>query len=211
MFCPKCGTENPEDGRFCRKCGTDLSAVSKAIGSETHTGMDLMNPGFGSDVDVSGDDASCFSPGSGRGRRRSKDPVDLYAAGLRSSIFGFGFLIISILLFFTNVAGGQTWWWAMLFPGFSMLAGGIGNIAKSKRLEKRMASPAAARPASIGATVNQVRSLEEGKTDFVPASSRKSFETGDLVPPSVVESTTRHLRMDTESETMTLPDLKDAD
>ncbi|MGI8670151.1 MAG: zinc-ribbon domain-containing protein, partial [Aridibacter sp.] len=23
MFCPKCGTQNPENGKFCRKCGTD--------------------------------------------------------------------------------------------------------------------------------------------------------------------------------------------
>ncbi len=31
MFCPKCGTENPGDGKFCRKCGSDLKLVSDAI------------------------------------------------------------------------------------------------------------------------------------------------------------------------------------
>ena len=31
MFCPKCGTQNPETGRFCRSCGTDLGNVSQAL------------------------------------------------------------------------------------------------------------------------------------------------------------------------------------
>jgi hypothetical protein len=157
------------------------------------------------------EDGSCYSMGSGRRRKRSNDPVDLYAAGIRSAIFGFGFLIISAVLFFTNVAGGQSWWWAMLFPGFSMLAGGIGNIAKSKRLEKRIESAGGANSRQIGATVNRMRSLEEGKSDYIPTTSGRNFETGDLVPPSVVESTTRHLRMDTEGETMTLPDREKID
>ncbi len=33
MFCPKCGTENPEYAKFCTKCGTAL--VPPAGGSET--------------------------------------------------------------------------------------------------------------------------------------------------------------------------------
>ena len=31
MFCPKCGTQNPETGKFCRSCGTDLGNVSEAL------------------------------------------------------------------------------------------------------------------------------------------------------------------------------------
>ena len=33
MFCPKCGTENPEYAKFCTKCGAEL--VPPAGGSET--------------------------------------------------------------------------------------------------------------------------------------------------------------------------------
>jgi uncharacterized membrane protein len=33
MFCPKCGTENPEGAKFCSKCGAELAPP--AGGSET--------------------------------------------------------------------------------------------------------------------------------------------------------------------------------
>lgn len=45
MFCPKCGTENPDQAGFCSKCGTELGAAAKpvegAAGPETEssTGM----------------------------------------------------------------------------------------------------------------------------------------------------------------------------
>ncbi len=28
MFCPKCGTENPEEAKFCSKCGAGLGAAA---------------------------------------------------------------------------------------------------------------------------------------------------------------------------------------
>jgi uncharacterized membrane protein len=40
MFCPKCGTENPDDAKFCSKCGAGLGATSAPAGpSETGTGL----------------------------------------------------------------------------------------------------------------------------------------------------------------------------
>lgn len=27
MFCQKCGTQNPDDGKFCQKCGNDLKST----------------------------------------------------------------------------------------------------------------------------------------------------------------------------------------
>lgn len=210
MFCPKCGTENPEEGKFCRKCGTDLSVVSRAIGNETHTGLDLMGTGYGDEAGMGLNDSSSGSWSGSCGTENSRNPDDLFAAGIKNAVLGVGFLIISAVLFFTNVAGGQTWWWAMLFPGFGMLAGGFGNIAKARRLERKL-SPGET------ATLNSVRSgavrkeIPAARTDFVSPRRSGNYETGDLVPPSVVEGTTKHLKIDSEGETMTLPEMERGD
>jgi uncharacterized membrane protein len=40
MFCPKCGTENPEGAKFCSKCGAELGAAPAPSGaSETSIGL----------------------------------------------------------------------------------------------------------------------------------------------------------------------------
>jgi len=37
MFCPKCGTENPEGAKFCSKCGAELGVSTKP--AETSIGL----------------------------------------------------------------------------------------------------------------------------------------------------------------------------
>lgn len=32
MFCPKCGSEHPDDSQFCRKCGTGLAVPLASSG-----------------------------------------------------------------------------------------------------------------------------------------------------------------------------------
>jgi uncharacterized membrane protein len=40
MLCPKCGTENPDDAKFCSKCGASLGTTSAASAtSESSTGL----------------------------------------------------------------------------------------------------------------------------------------------------------------------------
>lgn len=34
MFCPKCGTENPDEAKFCSKCGAELGGVATPSGGE---------------------------------------------------------------------------------------------------------------------------------------------------------------------------------
>lgn len=189
MFCPKCGTKNPEDGKFCRSCGTDLGNVSAAL---TAPKSSLL-------ADLGLD--SCDDSGKGK---KAKSPDDVYADSVRAIISGVGFMIISIVLFYTNVANGRTWWWAMLFPAFSFLAKGVSDLLKSRRME-RSRQFAMAEP-----TVNAIRppaetnALPSAYTEFAPPVESK-YKTGDLVPPSVTEQTTRHLEVDPENPTMTLP------
>ena len=142
-----------------------------------------------------------------RGRVRSNNPDDLWSSGIRNAIMGIGFFIVAMSLLLTNVANGRRWWWAMLFPAFSLLASGIGNIAKSKRIEKKnlwtQAQPSSQPTFFAQPPINS--SLPPSQTDYVKP-GKSIYDTGELIaPPSVVEGTTRHLEINNEGETMTLP------
>ncbi len=185
MFCPKCGTQNPETGKFCRSCGTDLGNVSAALTKNVPAGLSVLGTGC---VDRKG---------------RPRDKNDLFVEGVRSTIFGVGFLVIAAVLFFTNVAGGNRWWWAMLFPAFAMLAKGISEIIRYGMIEGDRHTAA---ETGNQRSLNQPEpnaSLPPSQTEYVSPDSR--FKTGDLVPPSVTDNTTRHLEINSEGKTMTLP------
>lgn len=184
MFCHKCGTNNPDNGKFCRQCGTDLAITAPPREIETRPTDFYLDR---------------------KGRMRSSNPDDLWASGLKSTILGIGFLVVALVLLITNVANGHNWWWAMLFPAFSMLAGGIGNLAKSKRLEKKKLSSVEQSQPTLFAQTSAGASLPPLQTDSVKP-QRSVYDTGELIaPPSIVEGTTRHLEMNAEGETMTLP------
>ena len=137
-----------------------------------------------------------------RDETRRTDPAEVYGDGIRSIMSGIGFLAVSMTLLFTGVANGRTWWWAMLFPAFTFLAKGVSDYMKSKKMaESRapngpLATPAVGQPA-------QLNVLPQSQTEWAPTDSR--YKTGDLVPPSVTDGTTRHLELDSEGKTMTLP------
>lgn len=183
MFCPKCGTENPETGRFCRSCGTDLSGVASVVSGElkqiqTKTYVDH------------------------KGRVRSNEPSDVLSNAIRNTIMGIGFLVVSAVLYFTNVAGGHAWWWAMLFPGFSLLATGFSQIVRYGMVKGD--NTTAVQQPTITGRQNQ-QSLPPTQTEFVKPQG-SIYDTGELVvQPSVTENTTRHLEINKEGETMTLP------
>ena len=90
----------------------------------------------------------------------------------------------------------------MLIPAFGSLGSGIAQYMQLRRAEKgQMAfvgSPTGNRLSSAPNT-----SLPPPQTEWASPESR--YKTGDLVPPSVTEGTTRHLEIDREGKTMTLP------
>jgi hypothetical protein len=188
MFCPKCGTQNPETGKFCRSCGTDLGNVSAALTGNL--------PAQFSDAGTAHIHHEA---------RRRQDAHEVFGDAVKSIISGIGFLIVAIALLWTGVAGGKAWWWAMLFPAFGLLSKGISDYLKFKRMEK----------GQIGFTPQTQNSLNQSpanaslpplQTDYIAPDSR--YKTGELVPPSVIEGTTRHLEINSEGETMTLPQKK---
>ncbi len=195
MFCPKCGIQNPETGKFCRSCGTDLAVISDALtgkSSGNNQGFGMMQPI--QPIGILGKE----------NRKKSSDPDNLWSAGIKNLVMGIGFLIVSMSLLLTNVAGGRVWWWAMLIPAFSLLANAIGDISKSRRLEKKKSQTEfqTQSPTLFTRSQSNVR-LPPTQTDYIAPDSL--YKTGELVPPSVIEGTTRHLEMNSEGETMTLP------
>lgn len=183
MFCPKCGGENPAEGRFCRKCGTDLTPVSEVL-----TG-NLRHP-------------VVAEPLLDRKGRRIN-----WEGAIGKLFSGLAFLIVACILGYTGMAGGKAWWFWLLIPAFSMIGAGIAQIVRLKHENQQnmTISPATNINVISGATQsNQV--LPPSHEDYIPASG-SIYETGELMerPPSVTEGTTRHLEINTEGETMTLP------
>jgi hypothetical protein len=196
MFCPKCGTENPDTGKFCRSCGMDLSGVSKALSQKPSQ-----------DDEVWGGDWGDMDWGTSRNHKKKQlqNAEDILSAGVKSAITGVGFFVISMLLFFTGVAGGHSWWWAMLFPAFISFANGISQIVKAKSLEKKQTQTTPLMQNQIPQNQPNLN-LPPTQTDYAKPQS-SIYDTGELPtpPPSVTENTTRHLEINSEGETMTLP------
>lgn len=188
MFCPKCGTENPETGRFCRSCGTDLSAVAGVVSGE------LQLP-------------KQSNLAAHKVRGNLKDKSEIFGESVRNILMGVGFLVVSIVLFTTGVAGGKAWWWAMLFPAFAMLAKGISEMVKFGMINDGKSDL----PESPNFTANQPnQALPPIKTDYIKPRQESIYTTGELIiPSSVTENTTRQLQMNSEGETMTLPKVKE--
>lgn len=185
MFCPKCGTENPNNGKFCRSCGTDIGVVSQAL-----TGK----------LSVKGEFDYALAELEEKGKRR-KDPDDLFAEGIKELFGGAGFVIIALILSFTGIIGGEFWWFWLLIPAGFMIGGGIANIWKAKRLTKRLEANAN-QPNFLSQPPTNA-ALPPTKAEYVAPESR--YKTGDLVPPSITDGTTRHLEINKEGETMSLP------
>lgn len=171
MFCPKCGTQNPDEGKYCRSCGTDLGNVSKALSS----------------------------PGQPQRLVNHKGKPVHWEGAITKFFSGLAFLIISIVLAFSNM--GRGWWFWMLIPAFGALGSGVAQYMQLRRAEKGLFGYASPRGNLIGSSPNTA--LPSPQTEWVAPESR--YKTGDLVPPSVTENTTRHLEVDSEGQTMALP------
>ena len=137
--------------------------------------------------------------------RRKNESVNWETAV--SKIFtGLAFLIVAAILGVTGVAGARVWWFWMLIPAFGALGSGFAQYIQLKKMEKRELNLAAPHQQPAFPTAPQNSALPPTQTEYVAPDSR--YKTGDLVPPSVTEHTTRHLQMNSEGETISLPKQK---
>ncbi|PYS97929.1 MAG: hypothetical protein DMF63_17905 [Acidobacteria bacterium] len=173
MFCPKCGIQNPETGKFCRSCGTDLGNVSDALSGKLPAAQSLID--------------------------RKGKPISLESA-ITKLFMGIAFMAIAVVLGVTGKGTG--WWFWMLIPSLMFIGSGIAQYIQLKNAGTTGARFA---PEDRNILTNSApnAALPPQQTTFVSPESR--YKTGDLVPPSVTDSTTKHLKTDSEGETMTLP------
>ncbi len=173
MFCPKCGVQNPDNGKFCRSCGTDLGGVTDALsGKSPAVSCDLTD--------------------------RKNRPVT-WERALKPLAMGIAFIIISFILGASGA--GRGWWFWLLIPGFMMLASGVAGIIQLQRMEKAGGIVVGDDRSYLGTAATPA--LPSPQTEWIAPETR--YKTGDLVPPSVTDGTTRRLERDSEGETMALP------
>jgi hypothetical protein len=171
MFCPKCGGQNPETGKFCRTCGTDLDNVTQALGKKPARPQQLLD--------------------------HKGKPVS-WERAIAKFFSGLAFIVVAIALAFSG--DGRGWWFWMLIPGFMGIGAGIAQYVQLKKSEKEGVVYSSS-PDALPPTHNTV--LPPQQTEWIAPETR--YKTGELVPPSVTENTTRHLEIDSEGKTMSLP------
>src|SRR5215212_4198554 len=153
MFCPKCATQNLDGASFCRTCGANISLVPQAL-----TGQLAQTP------------AEEIVEGPGRRGRHSKEVT--LDQSFKNIFMGIAFLIVALALSRTI---GQTWWFWMLLPAFSMMGTGIAQYIRVREREKR--TSLGAPPVARVSPPERARSVDELRAPV----------------PSVTEGTTRHL------------------
>jgi hypothetical protein len=175
MFCPKCGTQNPETGKFCRSCGTDLGNVTEALTGKLQRRHIVDRKG---------------------------KPVS-YEGAIVKTFTGLAFLVVTIALAFSRTGNG--WWFWMLIPAFTSLGAGIAQFVQLRNASDGSTRGFVSEDQHRLAEGPQNAGLPPSQTQYVSPLAESRYKTGDLAPPSVTDGTTRHLEMDKEGETMTLP------
>ena len=193
MLCPRCGSNQSDELKFCKNCGANLEAVRHV----------LENPGAAQRFDWNDTWLAEIvkSPKATELRKRELErqmgitpAVRRYneiKAGVITSSVGIG-LMIFLYVFMQGLLGSvkpeaaqiiTRLWVAGVIPFCVGIALMINGLVVSKRLVEIQELEEAKRPAALGGETAEQRSLRPADTnEFIPASFG-----------SVTEQTTRHL------------------
>ena len=135
MFCPKCGSQNADETKFCRGCGADVSDVPTALKVKGPVSRALV-----------------------------EKQIDLYGSGIRGLMIGFGFLITSGVAFAVSIRMAVIGVFMLAFASF-FLGTGVSKLLQSRAIRKLLSPEPPERlsssPAELPDHVQPPRSLYE--------------------------------------------------
>jgi hypothetical protein len=194
MFCPRCGSSQSEELKFCKSCGANLYAVRQVVDTrETGEKFDWSKT-WVAEMFQSAEEATRRKDELERQRgitpevkryNEIKAGVITASVGLALAIFLFVFMagIIAGGKVSTNAAEILSRLWIAgvipLFVGFALIVNGLFVSKKLVEVARRSSEPG--------------KSLEPPDTNLL---SLRSADTTEFIPSgfSVTEETTRHLR-----------------
>jgi hypothetical protein len=171
MYCPNCAASI--DGvKFCRSCGANVSLVPQALTGQLQEAAD---------------------PNEHRRRRhrdRDRDSKPPSIERATTQIFsGIGFIIAAIMVT-TIFPAGHLWGWALLIPGFATIGDGVGKYLQWREQQRLAPAP---RPELNAPSQASAFRADSPSQLSAPTTSTLSAPPS-VMPPSVTEETTRHLK-----------------
>ena len=198
MFCPRCGTNQSEEFRFCKLCGANLQAVRRAVATrepgekaDRGTGWVAETPpgevervGGGQEIEH-----ECGVPPEVKRYNEIKSGVITSCVGLGVSIFLF-FFMQGVILSGQNPPGeaeiiGRLW-----IVGVIPFLIGIGLIINGVFVGKKLVEAAAKESPREAATAALVGTPAQAEHRALGPADTTQFIPQDF---SVTENTTRHL------------------
>jgi hypothetical protein len=144
MYCPNCGTNQPDDKKFCSACGTNLGAVSAALSGQPPAPP--TSP------------AAELAEAEARYKRQT-------AAAVQGGMPGVGLLVAALLVFLIRPIPGAWFWicFGLTIGGVSALGRGVAAylVARSEwqaalaRLSHLLAPTSAPAPLNAPAPTNR--------------------------------------------------------